>query len=310
MNLPPLRCALFGVGRFGKNYLRLLQSLEGFSLAAVVTAHEHPEIAITNSSVRTITNSRDVFNDPSVAAVIIVTPAHTHFDFACQALEAGKHVLIEKPMVMRSMEADLLVKIAAEWKRVCMVSSQYLFNNRIEFIKSELDAGRLGAITEIVSEHLLSPPREDINCFYDAAPHPLSIYQYLFSPTKIVRVSGTAKRIKSAGQDDFLEATVTFDRGPLLTITTSWLGAVKTRRISFVSDTARITLDETDMEHPLTIVGGSPVHTPPKSIEEPLAKQLLHFKKCIETNTTPLTDVTFGAKITSWLETINAGVTR
>jgi predicted dehydrogenase len=305
MSQPLLRCALFGVGNFGKNYLRLLQSLEGFALLSVVTTREHPELkSLISSPIRYTLNPSEVFASPDIDAVIIATPAHTHFALAHAALRAGKHVLVEKPMVMSTKEARLLARTASRSGKICMVGYQYIYNDAIRFLKTELDAGRLGTITHVMSEHLVSPPRTDINCFWDAAPHPLSVFNYLFNPGKIRSVSGKKFRIQNGSHEDFVSATVAFDHGPLLTITTSWLGPEKVRKFVCLGDTTKIILDTGVVPNTLTIASPTPIAIP-SFTTEPLKNELEHFRACIENRLSPLTDVAFGATVTAHLETIS-----
>jgi len=278
--------ALIGAGKFGKNYDRLLKEIPGVSLKAIVTASSG--------------NLETVLQDPEINCVVIATPPATHFEIAKTALEAGKHVLLEKPMVLSVQEAEELKKVVGKSGRVFMVGFQYLFNGYIQYLKKEIENGAFGEIKKISSEHFQSPPRNDVNAFWDAAPHPLSIFQYYFEPTKILNVEvETATR-------EFTSVKVRFDRAPLLSIKTSWPGEKKVRKLILEGEKQTAILDETLEKQKLRFSSGL---VPNIEADEPLRNEVEHFLDCIQNQKTPLTDVNFGCLNTKWLEIISENLT-
>ena len=272
-----LNFALIGAGKFGKNYLRLLQNTPGITLQAVITKDStRPKdlpLSIEHSA-----NLEQVLKNPEIDCVVIVTPPATHFKLAKAALVTGKHVLLEKPMTVNLKEAGELKKIVENSGKVFMVGFQYLFNNYIQYLKKEIEIGSFGKIIKINSEHFQSPPRDDVNAFWDAAPHPLSIFQFIFNPKKIIKVSGEQKNLESAGLKDYAQATVQFDRGPLLNITTSWPGKQKVRKLTVQGEKITAVLDETKTDGKLTLTDTAGNITTPKiTAQEPLQAEMEHF---------------------------------
>ena len=274
--------ALIGRGKWGENYENLLKEIPDVSLQAIVTASSG--------------NLESVLQNPDINCVVIATPPKTHFDLAKAALETGKHVLLEKPMVMNLKEAEELKRVVENSDRIFMVGFQYLFNDYIRYLKKEIENGAFGEIKKVSSEHFQSPPRTDMNSFWDAAPHPLSIFQYYFEPTKILNVEvETTTR-------EFTSVKVQFDRGPLLSIKTSWPGERKVRKLTLKGEKQTAILDETLENQKLRFSSGL---TPDIKAREPLRSELEHFINCIKNKNLPLTNVNFGYQITNWLDKIS-----
>lgn len=288
-----LNFALIGRGKFGKNYERLLQEIPEVSLQAIVTASSG--------------NLESVLQNPEINCVVIATPPKTHFDLAKVALKSGKHVLVEKPMVISVAEAEQLKKIVSESSRTFMVGFQYLFNDYIRYLKKEIEGGAFGEIKNIRSEHFQSPPREDVNAFWDAAPHPLAIFQFLFNPEKITRISGEQQRLESPALEDYAKATIQFDRGPLLSITASWPGETKVRKLTIQGERITAIVDETQIAEKLILISNSDgkITVPEINAAEPLKNEVWHFITCIQNQKTPLTNVNFGCLNAQWLEEIS-----
>lgn len=276
--------ALFGLGKFGKNYQRLLPEIKGVNLKATVTAHSD--------------NAEEVLKNPAIDAVVIATPPSTHFDLAKAALEADKHVLLEKPMVLGIIDAEKLRKIVKKSGKVFMVGYQYLYNDYINYLKKEIGSGNFGKIIEIKSEHLVSPPREDVDIFWDAAPHPLAIYQHFFSPEKLISAEGKIEH-------DTAHVKVRFENAPPLEIVASCSGDTKTRKLTIVGEKATAILDETLEKNKLAIIKNGQTANPQIEFKEPLRSEVNHFIQCIKTGETPLTNVDFGCQITEWLSIIS-----
>lgn len=235
-----LNFALVGAGKFGKNYLRLLQNTPGINLRTVVTKDSARSENLP-LSIEHYTNLERVLKNPEINCVVIVTPPKTHFALAKAALEAGKHVLLEKPMAVNIKEAEELKRVVGKSDKVFMVGFQYLFNSYIRYLKKEIESGTFGEIKNVSSEHFQSPPREDVTAFWDAAPHPLSIFQFIFNPKKIIKTFGEEKNLENP--KDYAKATVQFDRGPMLNITTSWPGKPGSR------NSAALPLDHSAMRN-------------------------------------------------------------
>jgi len=299
-NPDKVRCGLIGLGHFGKNYLRLLQDTDGVVLCAVannlVEAFDiHKNLL---SGIRTTTNAEDIFSDPLIDVVIIVTPPSTHYMLIEAGLKSGKHVFVEKPMVLSLAEAQKNQALVKKSGKVFMTGYQYLFNENVLYIKREIEKGTFGKILEFKSEHFQSPARSDVDIFWDAGSHPMSVFQYLFEPKKMILAEG-------AMTHDSASVKVKFENSPSLEITLSCFGELKIRKITIVGEKVTAVLDETQEKNKLAIIKNGKTIYPEINSKEPLRTELEHFIDCIKTGETPLSDVGFGSKITEWLEAIS-----
>jgi len=126
-----------------------------------------------------IETHQTVLEDASVDAVVIATPAASHFSLAKDALDAGKHVFVEKPLATRVAEVDELSRRAAERNLVVMTGHTFVYNSAVRHVKRLIDAGELGDLRYIYSQRLnLGRIRFDIDALWNFAPHDISIIQY------------------------------------------------------------------------------------------------------------------------------------
>jgi predicted dehydrogenase len=271
-------------------------------------------------SIEVVTDAAALFALPQADCAIIATPPATHFTLASEALARGMHVLVEKPMVTSVREAEALAALAAQSQRVVMVGYQYLFNDHIRALKRWLetrgsDSGRI--FFHMLAEHAVSPERSDVSVLWDAGPHALAIHAFLFGSERVEEVCGAHGSATPHGHVATTIASVRFDRGPMLTLSLSWRGVRKRRRITFVGEGAEAVFDESNPAGALLVDGGTGLG--PRAVEpsggttaeessatsrEPLRNELDHFFSCIRTGNRPLTDVAFGCEITHWLAEI------
>lgn len=286
-----LKCAIIGAGRFGKHYLRLLGEMQGIKLAAVGGRKDW----------------REVISRPEIDCVIIATPVSTHFEIAKATLEAGKHVLLEKPMTRTLKEAERLRSAVYRSGRIFMVGHQYLYNDYIIHLKSEIEKGTLGKIIYFFAEHLYPGPiREDVGCFWETATHELAIIDYLFSPKKIRGVHGSMCDLTGNGRDDFASALIEFEKAPPVAITVSWMYPEKIRRLVIVGERGSAVFDE-QRDEKLKFYLSEKILVPRIAQREPLQNELKHFIDCIKNKKVPVTDIKHGVFITEMLHKIVSG---
>ena len=304
-NPDKVRCGLIGLGHFGKNYLRLLQDTDGVVLCAV--ANNLAEVFDVHKNllfgIRTTTNAEDIFSDPLIDVVFIVTPPSTHYSLIEAGLKAGKNVFVEKPMVLSLAEAKKVQALVKKSGKMFMTGYQYLFNENVLYIKREIEKGSFGNILEFKSEHFQSPARADVDIFWDAGSHPMSVFQYLFEPKKMISAEGEMTH-------DSVLVKVKFENAPLFEIALSYFGKIKTRKITIVGEKATAVLDETREKNKLAIIKNGKTIYPEIDSKEPLRTELEHFIDCVRTGETPLSNVDFGSQITEWLETISKEINR
>lgn len=307
-----LRFGLLGPGYFGRNYLRLLQEVKGIELAAAAarTTETLTELAgkMPKTAAKT-TDSKTILENPDIDCVVIATPAATHLELALEALRNGKHVLLEKPMAMNLEEAKKLRAAAKKSQSAFMVGHQFVYNDHVRFLRSLLEKGTLGSIKYAYGEHLLFQARNDIGCFWDAAPHQLSMIRYLLNPGRISKANGVSLARPGSGLDDFTAATAEFESGLAATIIVSCQGSTKTRKITLAGRDGMAFFDDMQADKLKTVTSGKP-ETAKTAAREPLRNQLEHFIQCIHTGQEPLTGIESSYEITEWMDKIQRSVKR
>ena len=183
-----LKVGIVGYGYWGPNLLRNFNANPGFSVKYLIDSRTE-RLSIVQSlypCVTTSTNFQDVLDDEEIDAVVIATPVFTHYSLAKMALEAGKHVLIEKPMTSTVEESEVLVKLAQDKGLTLMVDHTFLYTGSIQKIKSLIDEQVLGELQYFDSTRInLGLIQQDVNVLWDLAPHDISILNYLISKRPI-----------------------------------------------------------------------------------------------------------------------------
>lgn len=304
-----LRFGLLGLGYFGRNYVRLLQGMKGVQLAAVSAKTEETlaqfKSAMPKAVVRT-TDASLILENPGIDCVVVATPASTHFGLAKEALEHGKHVLLEKPMVPSLEDAKKLRAVVGRAGSTFMVGHQYVYNDYIRYLRSRIKNGSLGNVKCAVGEHSGFQARQDIGCLWDAGPHQLSMLQYLFNPGRIVEVTGSSVSFPGRRFDDFTAAAIKFGSGLFATMAVSWVGSQKTRKLTVLGDKGAAAFDDAEPAGKLRLfsAGSLPV-VPEISAGEPLRNEVEHFIHCIAAGEEPLTGISSSFQVTEWLGKIS-----
>ncbi len=301
-----LRFGIIGIGNFGKHYVRLLNGAEGAELIAVASRSPERfklfENILPENIIKTI-DATALINNAEVDCVVIATPSSTHFSLARQALAAGKHVLVEKPMVTTLAEAIELKKTVENSKNTFMVGHQYVYNDYIRFLKRYIDTGALGKIKNISAEHASSTMRTDIGCFMDVAPHQLSIINYMLGVSGTI--SAEAKGTFKNGLDYAANVKIKFESGLTASLSAACIAPKKIRKFTIVGENGSAVFDDTAENNKLKIfLRGEAPAIPIIDAKEPLQNQLNHFISCIKTGKTPLTGIESSYQVSEWLDKI------
>lgn len=307
-----LRFGLLGLGHFGRNYARLLQGIRGVQLAAVSAKTEETlsqfKSALPKAALRT-TDASLILENPGIDCVVIATPPSTHFQLAKKALECGKHVLLEKPMVQSLKEAKKLRALVGKGSSTFMVGHQYVYNDYIRYLRASIKSGSLGGVKCAFGEHLGFQARQDIGCLWDAGTHQLSMLQYLFNPGRVVEATGSSVAMRGRLFDDFTTAAIKFENGLFATVVVSWAGRQKIRKLAIVGDKEVALFDDVEAAGKLRFFSSDGKSVVPEiSAGEPLRNEVEHFIHCIVTGEEPLTGIGSSYQITEWLDRISRGV--
>lgn len=173
---------------------------------------------------------QDVLVDPRIDAVVIATPVSTHYPFAKQALEAGKHVLVEKPLAQTSQQVLDLVELADNAARSLMVDHTFLYTGAVRRIKSLVQSGEMGKLLYFDSVRIsLGLVQSDVNVLWDLGPHDLSIMDYVCDRTPTA-ISATGVKHLHTPYQNIAYVTVQFEDNLIAHFHLNWLAPVKVRR--------------------------------------------------------------------------------
>jgi predicted dehydrogenase len=259
--------------------------------------------------VRTTERFEQVLRDRGTDAVVIATPAVTHFKLVKMALDAGKHVLVEKPLTLKVSEAEALTRLAARQKKVLMVGHTFLYNSAVVKAKQLIRAGEIGRVyyLKAVRSHL-GLIREDVNVIWDLATHDVSIFNYLLGKAPS-SASAEGARLLGSRREDVAFITLRYGRELLAHIHVSWADTNKQRTVEVVGSKGRILFDDLNTLEPVRLfrrgissergisnfgehkylLRDGDIISPNIKMREPLAAQCEHFLDCILKGRSPLT---------------------
>ena len=184
---------------------------------------------------------------------MICTPTITHYPLAKAALEAGKHVLVEKPITTRSDQGEELCRLAEAKGLVLLVGHIFLYNAAVRFVKRSLDAGELGRVYYVSMVRTnLGPIRMDVNAAWDLAAHDIAIVDYWLGGSAR-SVSATGGTWINPGIEDAVFATLRYADGVLVNLHASWLNPKKAREITVVGERRMLTVDDMNLGEPVRI---------------------------------------------------------
>lgn len=327
---PPITVAQLGCGYWGPNLLRNFVAQPDSRVKWVAEQSEARRAYVESMypTVRTTDDWRAVINDPDVDAVVVATPASTHFDLTRQVLQAGKHAFVEKPLAMSVAEADELVALAEATGLTLMVGHTFLYNEAVRYMKRRLDAGDLGEVYYIYAQRLnLGQVRTDVNAWWNLAPHDVSVLLYLMDGRLPASVAAHGVDYIQPGIEDVVFATLTWDDRVTAHIHVSWLDPGKVRRTTLVGSRKMVIYDDVRDDKIAIIDKGvdrvprvgermdydhynnyqllhrtGDVLLPRVPVREPLAVETEHFLACIRSGETPLTGPRHGRDVVAVLE--------
>ena len=243
---PPVGVAVVGCGYWGPNLVRNFFDTPGCRMLAVCDQSEQRLGAMEarHPSVRAYTSFDDLLADKRVDAVAIATPVRTHAPLAKQALLAGKHVLIEKPLTTSVKDAEELVRLAERERRVLMVDHTFVYTGAVRRMKQLIDSGEIGDLYYYDSVRVnLGLVQHDVNVIWDLAAHDLAIMDYLL-PRRPTQVSAAGVTHLPGGMADVAYLTLRFEDSLIAHFHVNWLSPVKVRQVLVGGDRRMILYDD------------------------------------------------------------------
>lgn len=311
------KLAIIGCGKWGFNHIKSAYSIIGDNLKYVCDIDEKNIDKVRNLSnkITFVKNIQNILDDTEVNAVIVSTPAETHYTIAKQCLESNKNVLVEKPISLFSHQAKELNEIALSKNLVLMVGHILLYHPAVRKIKELIKNGTIGKLQYIYSNRLnLGTVRKEENILWSFAPHDISVLQYLIEDDPI-EIDAKGGIFLQPGIHDVTLTTLTYPNNIHAHIYVSWLHPFKEQRLVVIGDKSMIVFEDSKEKDKLILypkgidwIDGEPHKRDGdyKVIEyqqdEPLKLEIEHFIDCINTKTKPFTDGKQGIKVLEILE--------
>jgi len=324
----PIGAAVVGCGYWGPNLARNLAESQSFRLHALCDrdASALRGLARCHPNARAVHDFEELLDDDSVEAVLIATPPQTHFSLAKLALQAGKHVLVEKPLATRLEDGQELSELARATGLTLMPGHTFLYSPAVNVVRELIREDVVGEIHFATSSrmNLGKYQRDGVVC--DLAPHDLSILLYwLEQPVVEVAASGSCVFREGVPETAFL--TLTFASGTTANVQLSWLAPRKLRQMILVGSKRMVQYDDTASDEPVRVYDRGMDVGPPSNFgehqlvyrsgdvviprvqpQEPLRLELQDFANAIRTGEEPRSNVALGLEIVAAVEMASASM--
>ena len=323
-----VRLGLVGCGYWGPKVVRAASSLPEAQVTALVDLDRGRAEALQQRLPTASVHTELAAALDEVDAVIVATNPATHVEVAQQALEAGKHALVEKPLALTSEGCRRLGEIAAGRELVLMAGHTFLFSPPVAYVKSLIDADELGQIYTVDSQRLnLGRVRTDVDAVWNFAPHDVSIVNHwLGGPPAAVSCSGHTYLQDGIADVGYL--TLEWASGAVAHIHVSWLSPRKVRSMTVVGSRKMVVYDDTASDEKIVVhdagidrehIGRSfpqfetygefqliqrlgDLHVPRLAGVEPLMAECRHFVECVQSGREPLTGAGHASEVVAVLE--------
>lgn len=302
------RVAVLGCGGWGKNIVRTLARLDAVKAVVDPSAGGRATAGELVPGIPVHADPAAVFADPAIDAVMIATPAETHYEQAARAIDAGKDVYVEKPLTIDLGQARDLVRRAKAADRILMVGHLLEYHPAILKLKELIDSGELGKVRYVISNRLnLGKIRTEENALWSFAPHDIAVILRLVgsAPIEVVATGGAYVTPNIA---DVTVTQLLFADGVRSHIFVSWLHPFKEQKLVVVGSKKMASFDDVAKELVLydqrvDWKEGQPVPVKGEGTKvdfgtaEPLMEECKHFLECIVTRRTPRTDGINGVRV-------------
>jgi predicted dehydrogenase len=319
-----IRVGIIGYGYWGPNLARNFSEVPGFRLNIV--ADKEPgrlhQAQIRLPRIRTTEDAAELISAEDVELVAIATPVATHFDLAMSAIEAGKHVLIEKPMAATSEQCQLLVEAARDRHLTLMVDHTFVYTGAVRKIVELVRSGELGELYYYDSVRInLGLFQSDVNVVWDLAVHDLSIMDVVM-PEQPEQVSAVGVSHVPGQPENIAYITLLYPHRRIAHLHVNWLAPVKVRRTLIGCRDRMLVYDDVEPSEKIKIYDkGARIEEDPETVHrllvsyrygdmwaprldttEAMASELIHLRESIHSSARPLTDGHAGVRIVTILE--------
>lgn len=316
-----IKVGIVGLGYWGPNLLRNFCTVPESKVVICcdISAERCQKISMSYPGIEFTQRVEDVFGHPEVQAIAIATPVHTHYPLVKQALSAGKHVLITKPITSDVAQARELVNLADEKGLVLLVDHTFIYHPAVEKLKKIIDSGELGKLYYFDSVRInLGLFQHDVSVIWDLAPHDISIMQHLIDlPVEWVHAVGAHH---AGNHVDMAYITVQFANNVLGHCHVNWLAPIKTRLLMLAGSRRMAVYDDNLVTEKIKIYDKGvtvndtqgvyealvqyrlgDMYAPAIDPGEALKREVQDFIACIQHGKRPITDGQAGLRVVSIL---------
>jgi predicted dehydrogenase len=321
----PIGIAIVGFGYWGPNVVRNILERPEFRLVGLceLDGNRSADFSRHHEGVRVESDLDELLSDPEIEAVAIATPPRTHHDLVRRALDAGKHVLVEKPLATTVPDAEDLIKVAEGANVVLMPGHTFVYSPSVNKVRELIRSGEVGDVYFITSSRMNLGLYQRDGVISDLAPHDLSILLYWLD-RPVTQISAAGQSIFQLGIPETAFLTVGFEGGATANVQISWLAPRKMRQMVVVGSKRMIQYEDTSSdesvriydrgldfaqaqapatfgEYQLTYRSGDIV-VPRIEAAEPLSLELQDFARAIRTGAEPRSNSSLGLEIVRALE--------
>jgi predicted dehydrogenase len=325
-----LKAGVIGVGYWGPNIIRNLVTSKKFEVKMCADLKKTRLDFITSlyPTIQLTQNYLEIVKHPQIDVVVICTPVFSHFEIASAALQAGKHILIEKPMTSTKAQAEQLIDLAEKKKQTILVDHTFLFTGAVQKIKEIIESGDIGDIYYFDSVRVnLGLFQHDVNVVWDLAPHDISIMDHIINrPAESIVATGSDHL--GNGLEDVAYLTIFYPDHIIAHIHVNWLSPVKIRQTQISGSKKMIVWDDNSPSEKVKIYDKGieiiqtadqvyntliqyrtgDMYCPKIPQTEALAVELDHFADCIGKGIKPISDGYSGLRVVQLLESAEKSI--
>ena len=318
------KVGLAGLGYWGPNLARNFDELAELAWLCDLSDEQRARISSRYPEARLTADFDEMLADDSLEAVVVATPVITHAELAKRALEAGKHVLVEKPPALTAGEVEELVATAEAQERVLMPGHLLLYHPGVARLKELISSGELGDVLYVYGNRQnLGQIRKDENALWSLGVHDLSVILHLLEEEP-EEAWARGESFLTEGVEDVVFCYLRFPSGKVAHMHLSWLDPHKMRRITVVGRDKMAVFDDMELDRKLTIYDKGPVeraetygewmtrtgdiYSPKIRNDEPLRLECEHFLRLVAGEGDPLAAARDGVAVVRALEQLQASL--
>jgi predicted dehydrogenase len=299
-----------GIGSWGQNLVQNFYDLKALAGVADVSLDLREKAASTYPGIQLYQDYRDVL-ETDIPAIVLATPAPTHYPLVKAALEAGKDVFVEKPMTLKAQEAKELAELAEQQERILMVGHLLLYQPAIAWMRDYLLSGKAGKVLHIMTQRAkLGRVRSEENVWWSFAPHDVSVVLDLLGNPTLKSIQASGHAMIQAGVEDNVHVDMTFAMDQTAHIHVSWYHPLLQRCTTVIAQKQMLFYDEVTQK---VTVYEKAIDANLHNIDQgfwmadvattqPLRLECQHFLDCLETRQQPRSNGWNGVAVVEILE--------